>query len=142
MKQTILIAIATLFFSFGISAQTITGKVTDTQNQPLEFANVALYSLPDSALLTGAVTNQQGEFSLAPNGTKDAFLSVSLIGYETITRRIVQMQEPIYIALPNSDVKLQEVVVEANRISRSAKGYGIVLTGSDFTKGKQRKWRI
>lgn len=137
MKQTILIAIATLFFSFGISAQTITGKVTDTQNQPLEFANVALYSLPDSALLTGAVTNQQGEFSLAPNGTKDAFLSVSLIGYETTTRRIVQAQEPIYIALPNSDVKLQEVVVEANRISRSAKGYGIVLTGSDFTKGKQ-----
>lgn len=83
MKQSILIVIATLFFSFGISAQTVTGKVTDTQNQPIEFANVALYSLPDSALVTGTVTNQHGEFSLVPNGAKDAFLKISFIGYET-----------------------------------------------------------
>ena len=112
MKQTIIIAFATLFFSFGISAQNITGKVTDTENQPIEFANVALYSLPDSTLVTGTVTNTEGEFSLTPNGAKNAFLKISFIGYET---QIVPATSGQNIVLQNDSKMLDEVVVKGSR---------------------------
>ena len=136
-KQIIVSLTLLLFFSLALSAQKISGTVSDTENRPIEFASVALYSLPDSTIVTGSVTNQQGEFSLSPNGAKDVFLKISLIGYETTTKIITEINEPFNITLNTSDIILQDVVVQANRISRSAKGYGIVLTGSDLVKGKQ-----
>ncbi len=84
MKRHLVTMIA-LFFSVVLSAQSITGKVTDKDNQPIEFANVALYSLSDSTLVTGTITNKEGEFTISPNGTKKAFLQISFMGYETTT---------------------------------------------------------
>lgn len=61
----------------------IQGRVTDANNQPIEFANVALYALPDSTLVTGTITDKNGEFSLTANDIGNAFLKISFIGYET-----------------------------------------------------------
>lgn len=111
MKQTILTFIP-LFFVIANYAQNITGKVTDSENQPIEFANVALYSLPDSTLVTGTVTNKQGEFSITPNGTKNAFLKISFIGYET---EIVSATSEQTIVLKDDSKMLREVVVQGHR---------------------------
>lgn len=112
MKSLILTILGLLIFTTPFSAQNITGKVTDTENQPIEFANVTLYSLPDSALVTGAVTNQQGEFSLTPNGAKNAFLKISFIGYET---QIVPAPSGQNIVLQNDSKLLDEVLVKGSR---------------------------
>lgn len=66
-----------------ITAQTITGIVLDQTEQPVEFANVTLHSLPDSVMITGTVSDEKGNFSLSGNGTDNAFLKVSFIGYQT-----------------------------------------------------------
>lgn len=120
-----------------LSAQTFTGKVLDEKNQPIEFANIALYSLPDSTLIAGTVTNTQGEFSLAAHNAKNGFLKISIIGYETVTKHISQVSAPVNITLQAVAVKLRDVVVQANRITRSEKGYSILLSGSDLAKGKK-----
>lgn len=108
-----------------ITAQTITGKVTDVENRAVEFANVALHSLPDSALVTGTVTNQRGEFSLTPNGTKDAFLKISFIGYETQTVPAVSGQ---IIVLKDDSNLLEEVTVEGNLPRIEIKNDAMVTT--------------
>ena len=53
-----------------INAQTLTGKVTDEQQQPLSYANVVFLSLPDSAFVAGAVSSEDGSFSLSAEGGK------------------------------------------------------------------------
>jgi hypothetical protein len=64
----------------------IRGTVTDTDRNPIPFANVAIYSLPDSALISGTTTDQDGAFLLlADNNSPNALLRVSFIGYETQT---------------------------------------------------------
>lgn len=45
-----------LFIAVTSYSQTVTGKVTNTEKQPIEFASVALYLLPDSTIVTGSVT--------------------------------------------------------------------------------------
>ena len=92
-----------------LSATAIQGKVTDENQQPIEFANVILYSLPDSLLITGTITNKNGEFLLSANGTEKGFLKISFIGYETQTVPAISGQT---IVLKVESRLLNEVVVQ------------------------------
>ena len=120
-----LILITTLLYITNNSAQSISGKVTDSQNQPIEFANVALYSLPDSALVTGTITNQNGEFSLEYKETKDVFLKISFIGYQT---QIVPPTAGQTIVLNDDSNLLDEVVVRSNLPRIEIKSDALITT--------------
>lgn len=63
-------------------AQTITGKITDNAGQPVAFANVLLLSQADSSFISGATSNDNGEFVISNNTTK-GLLKVSRMGYAT-----------------------------------------------------------
>jgi outer membrane receptor protein involved in Fe transport len=67
-----------------LRAQTINGVVVDAdQNQPVEFATIALFRLPDSTFITGGITDQQGKFNLKANaGTYH--ISVRFLGYASL----------------------------------------------------------
>ncbi|MBK5196314.1 MAG: TonB-dependent receptor [Proteiniphilum sp.] len=91
----------------------IKGTVTDTNSNPIEFANVAIYSLPDSTLISGTTTDQDGAFLLLAdnNNSSNALLRVSFIGYETqtvpaLTKQTISLQPDITL--------LGEVVVEGD----------------------------
>lgn len=116
-----------LFAVAALSAQTISGTVTDGQSQPVQFANVALYSLPDSALITGTVTNQQGAFSFSPNGKagQPMYLQVSFIGYETQTVAATSGQT---IVLNDDSQLLSEVEVQGNLPRIEIKNDALVTT--------------
>lgn len=62
MKTTILICFI-LCSLLSLKAQ-LNGTVRDQNDDPVEFANIALYSLPDSSLVSGTATNSEGKFSL------------------------------------------------------------------------------
>lgn len=87
------------------------GTVLDTNDNPIEFANVALYSMPDSMLIAGTITNQEGHFSLNSDLASDAFLRVSFIGYET---KVVEAISDQRIALKPETTELGELVVNGN----------------------------
>lgn len=66
------------------AVQTITGRVVDTAGQPIPYANVVLLSMPDSAFVKGAVTMDDGSFSLEAR-CDGGIIRVSSIGYREAT---------------------------------------------------------
>ncbi len=79
-----------LFLIFGCltlisKAQTsgITGHIADSSNnEPLEYANVAVYTTNDSTLVTGGVTNESGDFKIENLKEGTYYVKVHFLGYE------------------------------------------------------------
>lgn len=124
MKKQLLIL---FFFMNSLSPvfSQIQGRVIDANNQPIEFANVALYALPDSTLVTGTITDKNGEFSLTANDIGNAFLKISFIGYET---QIVPATSGQTIMLKAENTVLGEVVVRGNLPKIQLKNDALVAT--------------
>lgn len=62
----------------------ITGTVNDEKNdQPLEYASVAVFRANDSALVTGVVTNAKGGFMLEKVKPGNYYIRVLYMGYTT-----------------------------------------------------------
>lgn len=59
------------------------GRLIDQQHQPVIYANIALYSLTDSTLIGGGVSNEAGDFVI-PCGAEKARVRISCIGFKTI----------------------------------------------------------
>ena len=53
------------------------GRLIDQQRQPVIYANIALYSLTDSTLIGGGVSNEAGDFVI-PCGAEKARVRISL----------------------------------------------------------------
>ena len=76
----------------------LTGKVVDKDGEDMPFVNVVLLSLPDSTIMHGTVTDEQGMFSISADisiGT----LQLSMLGYETVS-------------LPVEEVRGQTIMME------------------------------
>ena len=106
--------------------QTLTGRVVDVQNQPIEFANVALYALPDSSLVTGTITDARGAFALEGGAAKRTFLKVSFVGYET--RTVEVPQSGVTVTLNPESTQLGEVTVRAQRPAIRLKSDALVAS--------------
>ncbi|RMH72909.1 MAG: TonB-dependent receptor [Gemmatimonadetes bacterium] len=64
----------------------IMGTVVDSETQqPLEYANLFLYTQADSTYITGGVTQADGTFRLMPVKPGTYYLQISFMGFETIT---------------------------------------------------------
>lgn len=64
--------------------QTITGRVQTRSGEPLAYANVVLLSMPDSTFVKGAVTVDDGTFSLEAR-CNGGIIRVSSVGYKDTT---------------------------------------------------------
>ncbi len=107
-----------LFSSFSIFGQevTIKGKVYDgNQKSPLEFANIALLSVGDSALVTGGMSDLDGKFEF--NADPGAYiLRVGFIGYMEFYEKVTLPERKTFnlgtVILEQDAQNLDEVVVE------------------------------
>lgn len=113
MKRLAALAFFTIISISQMMAQNITGKIVDNQGNPLAFANIMLLSRPDSAFVKGAVSDEEGNFSIAAN-CNGGIIKVSSIGYQTITKDCEGQQAGI-IRLAEDTQNLKEVVVKAHR---------------------------
>ena len=64
-------------------SQDMGGRVINENGQPLPFVNVVLLSLPDSAFVQGAVTDENGMFNIVTKQS-GGLLKLTCIGYETL----------------------------------------------------------
>lgn len=127
MRRFYLLLIGTLAAACATYAQqTLTGRVVDAQNQPIEFANVALYALPDSSLVTGTITDAHGAFALEGGTAKQTFLKVSFVGYETQT--VEAPRSGVTVTLNPESTQLNEVTVRANRPAIRLKNDALVAS--------------
>ncbi|MBE0668038.1 MAG: SusC/RagA family TonB-linked outer membrane protein, partial [Bacteroidales bacterium] len=107
----------------------VTGKVTDTDGNPLPFLTVSV-----KGTTTGAVTNDQGAYTInVPAGNE--FLVFSFVGMETQEVRITG--NVINLVMQSSAVALGDVVVTALGITREKKALGYTVqevTGTELNK--------
>lgn len=47
-----------------LSAQTIEGRVIDSQKQPLAFVNIVALTLNDSVFVQGTISDEEGNFKM------------------------------------------------------------------------------
>jgi hypothetical protein len=71
-----------LVFSPTLAQNTISGKVLDTLNKPIPFANVILYQSENNELVTGVISDDEGlyVFETIENGRYQ--LEISVLGFE------------------------------------------------------------
>jgi len=107
-----------LLSAIPLTAQEISirGKVIEAEtSDPLEFANIALLSVNDSALVTGAMSELDGTFSFSTTAG-DYILRVGFIGFESRFKNISlgdKNEENVgNVRLRKDAQNLQEVVVE------------------------------
>ena len=67
----------------------INGKITeDEENFPLEYASVVLFNYETNKLITGVVTNIEGNFTI-PSKVGKYYIEASFLGYETYKSSII-----------------------------------------------------
>jgi outer membrane receptor protein involved in Fe transport len=63
----------------------ITGKIVDKESQyPLEYSTISIYSLNDSLIATGGISDQDGHFSIETS-LKQFFIKIEFIAYQPKT---------------------------------------------------------
>lgn len=125
LRKTLLL-LCTLASSFGLSAQTVSGKLVDEQNQPLPYANVVLLSLPDSAFVNGTISGEDGTFTLDAT-SQNQIVKISSIGYKTVCKPVSPANIGI-VQLVSDAQQLGEVVVKADLPKTRVKGDAMVTT--------------
>lgn len=102
----------------------VIGIVKDSASlKPIEFANIFLFSLKDSTLITGAASRTDGNFEIQRIPPGRYYAKVSFIGYnnQIINEIYVSNQKEILnlgnIILGSSSVKIDEVLVSAEKVA-------------------------
>ena len=105
------------------AAQTVTGRVVDEGGQPLPYSNVVALSLPDSAFVSGVMTQDDGTFTL---DTKDKgrLLRFSSLGYKTVYAD--RKEDMGTVRLEAVSQVLGEVVVKSDMPKTRLKGEGMI----------------
>lgn len=101
---------------------TIQGKVVEkTSEVPMEYTSVAIYRLTDSSLVTGTVTNEQGEFMIEDIPYGRYYVEAKFVGYEKTVYSPVSISRGERnvdlgsMALQLSTEQLDEVEIIADR---------------------------
>ena len=134
MKFPILLGIAFLFCCFQPAlSRTIDGIITDDNNSPLPYANIILFSLPDTTYLQGTVSQENGYF-LIDGSPDNCLLRISFMGYETLF--LPCKAHMGNIVLKKSTDILGEVIVKATlpRYTLTSEGIQTQVAGTALEK--------
>ena len=116
------LAVITVLMMIAMTAsamkQDLSGKVVDEKGAPLPFANVVLLSLPDSAFVQGAVTDEDGIFNIVTDKNNGLF-KVTCMGYQTL---YVEATPGLTIQMKEDAQLLNEVVVKGQLPKTHVKG--------------------
>jgi len=99
----------------------ISGKVLDSStNHTIEYANIIVFSMRDSSMITGGVTDNKGLFNLKIDRPGNFTVEVRFLGYDTEVLEASINKGTVNVNLGNilihpSTLNLSEVVVEGNR---------------------------
>ncbi|MBO0322811.1 TonB-dependent receptor [Muricauda sp. CAU 1633] len=136
-----------LFLLFGMGMTfvhgQIQGKIMGINGEPVPFANVLLYQAVDTTLVTGTITDDDGNFSLLPEKEGDFLVRISNLGYADRYEGPILMSTASdkhnlgTLVLNEAFNELDEVVLAAkkNIIQRTLEGQVINVQSSVMTKG-------
>lgn len=105
-----LLIFSLLFFSITFAQNTITGLVTDGNNQPIPGANIQIQG--DKA---GTITDVDGKFNLKSSKKPPYTIEVASLGHESKKVYITSNNQNVDVVLTGAETKLNEVVISASR---------------------------
>jgi len=109
MKVFLISFCAVLICSLSIQGQSISGKLLDADNAPVIYANVVLFSLPDSSLVKVETTSDVGMFQFSDlDEGSHFFIQASYIGLDDYSSE--------QIIMPSDDVNLGEILMATSGI--------------------------
>ena len=120
---TVMVALMMATMAFANTPDVI-GTVLDEKGEPMPFVNVVLLSLPDSAFVQGAMTDEQGHFHIQTL-KNDGLLKVSSIGYET---QFLNPVDGLIVKMNEASLMLGEVVVKSQLPKTRGKGEAMRTT--------------
>lgn len=94
------------------------GRVIDEKGEPMPYVNVVLLSMPDSAFVQGAMTDEQGMFKIVTD-IKQGLFKVTSVGYQTL---YINAGEGLTIQMKEDTQLLKEVVVKGQMPKTHVKG--------------------
>lgn len=109
MKSHLLI-LSLFFCSIAFAQNTITGSVTESNNQPIAGANIKVVGTK-----SGTVSDADGKFILTSAVKPPFTIEVSSIGHQTKKVSITSNNQNVIIKLSDSQTTLDEVVISASR---------------------------
>ena len=139
MKRIITFALALMCAITTFAQKTISGKVQDIRSTPIAYATVSLMQ-SDSSLVTGAITDNAGAFTLsAPSGKY--LLQVSFVGYQTTCQTVKAGDKDLLLTLREETAQLGEVEVKAKKqlIERQFDKIVLNVSNSPFAMGSNGK---
>lgn len=126
MKKYLLLSFILLILNINIFAQNnislIKGKVTDENDLALPYVSVAVYQ--DNKIITGAITNDDGVFTLkVQRSDKEICLTFDFVGYVKEEMRLIPDKATFDIGdiiLKENVVMLDNVVVSSTAVSHKS----------------------
>ena len=121
MRVKLLYIALLLFFGHALSAQTvITGRVKDTEGEPLPNINVLAYKPGSPIIVTYAVSDLNGYYSLKASIETDSLdIVASSLFFEKQTKRIVNRSQTVDFKLREEVQTLKDVTVRARSIEQN-----------------------
>lgn len=130
MKSSIIALIASVFcvqsvFASASSAVTYHGKVVSEAGTPIPFVTIVALTPSDSAYVTGAMTDDNGQFSFAAE-QRTLLLKATNVGFQTKWMNVTSADLGT-ITLQQEATRLGEVVVSAKKatVTRDGLNYSI-----------------
>ncbi len=116
----LLFVLSSVMVSAQASEATITGKVLDSDQQPIELATVSVKGMP-----RGVRTNAKGEFSLSIPANRNVVLTFSYIGYKTksIAKRLKPNQiTRMIVSLDRFSTVIKDITIDDKKEKRREAG--------------------
>jgi hypothetical protein len=130
------------FLTLNLQAQKriLRGKVTDSLQNPIEFANIMAKPVDNNFPFVFAVTDEKGIFEVRLKNKQSYKISVSFMGYKTYSFTIDSLQMPKFrnIVLKPTRMNLDEVVIDYKTPVKITED-SIVYNVKHFVNGKERK---
>ena len=99
--------------ALSLSAQTISGQVSDEVGKGVEFANVTLHRAADSVFVKASLSDEQGRFLFENTAMNRFFVRVSQVGYQ-------RFSSPIFVLSaenPNINLRSISLVQDAKNLN-------------------------
>ena len=118
LRFAVLMAAMMMTMTSFAKTQDWSGRVIDEKGEPMPYVNVVLLSLPDSAFVQGAMTDEQGMFKIVTDINQGLF-KVTSVGYQTL---YINAGEGLTIQMKEDTQLLNEVVVKGQMPKTHVKG--------------------
>lgn len=128
-----------LFLGTAVKGENLKGYVySKTNGEAIEYANVALYNLPDTTFTNGCVTDNNGFFYIENISQGSYVLKVTYVGYKDFTEIIRTTDEtPFNIQIEEDSKHLDNITVMATRPLFKLTDNGILVNVAQTALSKE-----